>query len=73
MASFDSDFNISSKFVISLEAAYIVLSSAKLARLAFFIKNKLFVNKLNSIGPNTEPCGTPETDIFNRLFNVIIF
>ena len=34
MAFSDADFNISSKLVISLEAAYMVLSSAKLARLA---------------------------------------
>ena len=37
MASSDLDFIISSKLVISLEAACIVLSSTKLARLAFFM------------------------------------
>ena len=68
MTSSDSDFNISSKLVISLQAAYVVLSSPKLARLTFFMnKNKSFVNKLNSIGPSIEPCGTPETNVFNRL------
>ena len=56
MASSDSDSNISSKLVISLEAAYIVLSPAKLASLASFMnKNKSFMNNLNSIGPNIEP------------------
>ena len=63
MASSDSDFNISSKLVISLETGYIVLSSAKLARLAFFMnKNKSFMNKLSSVGSNIEPRGTPETN-----------
>ena len=73
MASSDSDFNISSKLVISLEVAYIVLSSAKLARLAFFMnKTKSFKNKLNSVGPNIEPCVTPEINIFNRLSMLFI-
>ena len=68
MTSSDSDFNISSKLVISLQAAYVVLSSPKLARLTFFMsKNKSFLNKLSSIGPSIEPCGTPETNVFNRL------
>ena len=68
MASSDPNFNISSKLVISLEAAHIVLLPAKLARLAFFMnKNKSFMNKLNSIAPNIEPCGTPETNISDRL------
>ena len=41
-----------------------MLSSTKLARLAFFMNgNKSFMNKFNSIGPNIEPCGTPETNI----------
>ena len=66
IAFYDWDFNISSKLIISLEAAYIVLSSAKLARLAFFMnKNKSFMNKLNSIG-------TPGTNIFNRLSMLFI-
>ena len=60
MASSNSNFNISSNLVIS----HIVLSSTKLARLAFFMnENKSFMNKFNSIGPNIEPCGTPETNI----------
>ena len=64
MASSNSNFNISSKLVISLEAAYIVSSSAKLARFFFVMnENKSFMNKFNSIGPNIEPCGTPETNI----------
>ena len=73
MASSDSNFNISNKLVISLEAAYIVQSSVKLARLDFFMnKGKSFTNKVNSIGPNIEPCGTPETNIFNRLSMLFI-
>ena len=69
----NADFNISSKLVIFLEVAYKVLSSAVLARLAFFMnKNKSFLNKLNRIEPNIEPCGTPETNIFNRLLMLFI-
>ena len=30
------------------------------------------MNKLNSIGPNIKPCGTPETNIFNRLSMLFI-
>ena len=48
MAFSDSDFNVSRKLAISLEVAYILLSSAKLARLALFInEKKSFMNKLN--------------------------
>ena len=72
MASSDSDFNDSSKLVISLEVAYMVLSSAKFARLAFFMnKNKSFMNKLYSIGTNFESFGTPETNIFHR-FSILL-
>ena len=50
-----------------------MLSSAKVARLAFFInKNKSFMNKLNSIRPNIESCGAPETNISNRLSMLFI-
>ena len=56
IASLDLDFSIFSKLVISLEVVYVVLFSAKLERLAFFMnKNKSFMNNLNSIGPNIEP------------------
>ena len=73
MTSSYSDFNISSKLVRCLEGACIMLSSAKVARLAFFInKNKSFMNKLNSIRPNIESCGAPETNIFNRLSMLFI-
>ena len=38
------------------------------ARLTFFMnKAKSFMNKLNSVGPNIEPCSTPETSIFNSF------
>ena len=30
------------------------------------------MNKLNSIGPNIEPYGTPETNNFNRLSMLFI-
>ena len=63
MASSNSNFNISSKFVISLEAACIVPSSAKLARFFVMNENKSFMNTFDSIGPNIKPCGTPETNI----------
>ena len=41
--------------------------------LAYFMnKNKSFMNKLNSIRPNIELCGTPEINIFNRLSMLFI-
>ena len=43
------------------------------ARSGFFMnKNKSFMNRLNSIGPNIEPCGAIGTNIFNRLSMLFI-
>ena len=64
MASSNSDFIITSKFVISLKASYLVVLCAKLAKSSFFMnKYNSFMNKLNSIGPNIKPCGALETNI----------
>ena len=50
-----------------------MLLPAVLARLAFIMnKNESFMNKLNSIEPNIEGCGTPEINIFNRLSVLLI-
>ena len=70
MATSDSDFNSSSKPVISSEAPYILSSSRKLV--FFMNKDKSFMNKLNNIGANIEPRGTLETNIFNRLSMIFI-
>ena len=61
MASCGSDFNVSSKLVISL----VNIKVGKISVL--YEKNKSFMNQLNSIGPNIEPCGTSETNILNRF------
>ena len=38
-----------------------MLSSAEFANLALFIeRNNSFMKMLNKIGPNIEPCGTPD-------------
>ena len=34
--------------------------------------NKSFTNKFNTNDHNIEPCGTPETNIFNRVSTLFI-
>ena len=48
--------------------AVIVLSSAKLYNEDFFIKPKRsFINISNNNGPRVDPCGTPESSVWNVL------
>ena len=56
------------------ECADMVLSSAKFKRSASFIqKNKSFIKKLKSIGPNIEPWGTPDKKTWKSLYMLLIF
>ena len=50
-----------------------MLSSAKFANLALFIKrNKSFIKMLNKIGPSMEPCGTPDNRIL-KILSLVFF
>ena len=68
---FSNNLNNSLK---SLFAAWIVLSSAKVAIFASFIKNnKSLINMLNNTGPRMDPRGTPVKSILNRPSVSFIF
>ena len=55
----------------SLFAAQIVLSSAKFASFASFIKsNKSLINMLNNIGPGMDLWGTPDKSIVIYFFSL---
>ena len=48
--------------------ADIVLSSAKLKRSDNFnVESRSLRNILNNIGPNIDPCGTPDSDVRKSL------
>ena len=49
-------------------AGYIVLSSAKFACYTCLIKeNKLFIRTLDKMGPNKEPCGISDKNIWKAI------
>ena len=60
MVTLNSDCNSSVKSPTVEEKEYKPLSSAKLWADAIKIqKKKLLKNRLNNVGPNVDPCGTP--------------
>ena len=63
----------SSNFLInsckSLEKAEMVSSSAKLCKSAMLNQRKRsLIKMLKKIGPNMEPCGTPESNSLKSLY-----
>ena len=57
----------------SLEKAEMVLLSAELRKSAVLNqRNKLLIKMLKKIGSNMEPCGTPKTYSFKRLYVLLI-
>ena len=65
-----SFFNTLMSSFILLLAVYIVLSSAKVASSLFLInKKQSFMTILNKMGPEIEPCGTPNKKYLKCAFH----
>ena len=59
-------------YCICLEKAEMVLSSAKLCKAAMLNQRSRSLVMLKTIGPNKEPCGTPESSYLKRLYALLI-
>ena len=73
IAHYDVFSNVLINSCNSLEKAEMVLSSAKLCKLAVLNqRSRSLIKMLKKIGPNMKPCGTSESNSSKRLCVLLI-